>query len=111
MLCAVFPPNLPNPLQNPHLQFFLKSLQNHILAHKPTAMATYTLTINGEKKTLNVEPDTALLWVLREHLRFHLIHQTTGPPIGQGQSFQTLNDDEHFFAVDLEALNQGRQVF
>ena len=31
-------------------------------------MATYTLTINGEKKTLNVEPDTALLWVLREHL-------------------------------------------
>ncbi|AEE51628.1 (2Fe-2S)-binding protein [Haliscomenobacter hydrossis] len=31
-------------------------------------MATITLTINGEKRTVNVESDTSLLWVLREHL-------------------------------------------
>jgi isoquinoline 1-oxidoreductase alpha subunit len=31
-------------------------------------MASLSLTINGEKKTLDVDLDTPLLWVLRDHL-------------------------------------------
>ena len=31
-------------------------------------MATLTLNINGEKKQVDVDPNTPLLWVLREHL-------------------------------------------
>ena len=32
-------------------------------------MATFNLTINGKKQTVDVDPATPLLWVLREHLR------------------------------------------
>ena len=32
------------------------------------ALSTFTLQINGQKRTIEVEPDTPLLWVLREHL-------------------------------------------
>ncbi len=31
-------------------------------------MATFDLTINGEKKQVDVDPKTPLLWVLRDHL-------------------------------------------
>lgn len=31
-------------------------------------MATFTLTVNGEKHQVDVDPDTPILWVLREHL-------------------------------------------
>lgn len=31
-------------------------------------MAIYKLQINGQTKQVNVEPDTPLLWVLRDHL-------------------------------------------
>src|SRR5262245_50910175 len=31
-------------------------------------MATYSLTINNQKFTANVDPDTPLLWVLRDEL-------------------------------------------
>jgi isoquinoline 1-oxidoreductase subunit alpha len=31
-------------------------------------MATYKLQINGQTKQVNVDPDTPLLWVLRDHL-------------------------------------------
>ena len=31
-------------------------------------MATYNLNINGKNKQVNVEPDTPVLWVLRDHL-------------------------------------------
>ena len=31
-------------------------------------MASYTLTVNGSKQTVDVAPDTPLLWVLRDHL-------------------------------------------
>ena len=31
-------------------------------------MANYTLTINGQKRQVDVDPDTPLLWVLRDHL-------------------------------------------
>lgn len=32
-------------------------------------MATFDLTINGEKKQVDVDPKTPLLWVLRDHLK------------------------------------------
>lgn len=31
-------------------------------------MATYTLSVNGKQHTVDVESDTPLLWVLRDHL-------------------------------------------
>lgn len=31
-------------------------------------MASYSLTVNGEKRTVDVSPDTPLLWVLRDSL-------------------------------------------
>jgi isoquinoline 1-oxidoreductase subunit alpha len=31
-------------------------------------MATFTLNINGKKLQANVDPDTPILWVLRDHL-------------------------------------------
>jgi aerobic-type carbon monoxide dehydrogenase small subunit (CoxS/CutS family) len=32
-------------------------------------MATYTLNINGKKQELEVDPNTPMLWVLRDHLQ------------------------------------------
>ncbi|MBZ9730614.1 (2Fe-2S)-binding protein [Salegentibacter sp. JZCK2] len=32
-------------------------------------MAEFNVTINGEKRNLNVDPDTPLLWVLRDNLK------------------------------------------
>ncbi len=32
---------------------------------------TYKLTVNGQARTVNVEPDTPLLWVLRDVLNLH----------------------------------------
>lgn len=31
-------------------------------------MATFNLTVNGQEHQVNVDPDTPILWVLREHL-------------------------------------------
>ena len=31
-------------------------------------MATYELNVNGQRKQVNVDPSTPLLWVLRDHL-------------------------------------------
>jgi isoquinoline 1-oxidoreductase subunit alpha len=41
-------------------------------------MATFALTINGEAASVTAEPDTPLLWVIREHL------QLTGTKYGCG---------------------------
>ncbi len=32
-------------------------------------MATYHLNVNGKEQTVNVDPNTPLLWVLRDHLQ------------------------------------------
>lgn len=32
-------------------------------------MAEFTITINGKKQTLDIDPTTPLLWVLRDHLK------------------------------------------
>ena len=32
-------------------------------------MASYTIDVNGEKREVNVDPETPLLWVLRDHLQ------------------------------------------
>jgi isoquinoline 1-oxidoreductase alpha subunit len=42
-------------------------------------MPRYTLTINGRNHTVTAEPDTPLLWILREHLGL------TGTKFGCGQ--------------------------
>ena len=41
-------------------------------------MAIYSLTVNGTKRTVDVEPDTPLLYVLRDTLELH------GPKFGCG---------------------------
>jgi isoquinoline 1-oxidoreductase alpha subunit len=43
-------------------------------------MATYRLTVNGARKTVDVDPSTPLLWVLREELKL------TGTKYGCGVS-------------------------
>ena len=43
-------------------------------------MATYQLTVNGERREVNVDPSTPLLWVLREDLKM------TGTKFGCGIS-------------------------
>ena len=43
-------------------------------------MAIYKLTVNGERKEVNVDPSTPLLWVLREELKM------TGTKYGCGIS-------------------------
>ena len=43
-------------------------------------MATYKLTVNGQRKDVNVDPSTPLLWVLREELKM------TGTKYGCGIS-------------------------
>ncbi|HEY8227526.1 MAG TPA: (2Fe-2S)-binding protein [Pyrinomonadaceae bacterium] len=43
-------------------------------------MATYQLTVNGSRKTVDVDPTTPLLWVLREELKL------TGTKYGCGIS-------------------------
>ncbi len=41
-------------------------------------MAAFTFTVNGRRHTVDVLPDTTLLWVIRDHLRF------TGTKFGCG---------------------------
>ena len=44
-------------------------------------MANYSLTVNGKTKSVDVDPATPLLWVLRDHLR--LVGTKYGCGIGQ----------------------------
>ena len=44
-------------------------------------MAKFNLNINGEEKTVDVDPNTPLLWVLRDHL--HLVGTKYGCGIAQ----------------------------
>src|ERR1700736_709242 len=54
---------------------------HHVLkAGKNSAMATYQLNVNGQRKEVNVDPSTPLLWVLREELKM------TGTKYGCGIS-------------------------
>jgi len=43
-------------------------------------MATYQLNVNGQRKQVNVDPSTPLLWILREELKL------TGTKYGCGIS-------------------------
>src|SRR6266404_6433624 len=49
-------------------------------ADRRSAMATYELNVNGQRKQVNVDPSTPLLWVLREELKL------TGTKYGCGIS-------------------------
>ena len=44
-------------------------------------MAVYNLTINGKKHQVDVDPDTPMLWVLRDHI--NLVGTKYGCGIGQ----------------------------
>jgi len=44
-------------------------------------MAVYNLTINGKKQQVDVDPDTPMLWVLRDHIK--LVGTKYGCGIGQ----------------------------
>ena len=44
-------------------------------------MASFDLMINGKKQSVNVDPDTPLLWVLRDHV--NLVGTKYGCGIGQ----------------------------
>jgi len=44
-------------------------------------MAVYNLTINGKKHQVDVDPDTPILWVLRDHI--NLVGTKYGCGIGQ----------------------------
>jgi isoquinoline 1-oxidoreductase alpha subunit len=44
-------------------------------------MAKYSLNVNGQKKTVDVDPDTPLLWILRDNL--DLVGTKFGCGIGQ----------------------------
>lgn len=44
-------------------------------------MAIYNLNINGKKHQLNVDPETPMLWILRDHL--HLLGTKFGCGIGE----------------------------
>src|ERR1700730_6384696 len=48
--------------------------------NRRSAMATYQLNVNGQRKEVNVDPSTPLLWVLREDLKM------TGTKYGCGIS-------------------------
>src|SRR5438445_1324880 len=53
----------------------------HVRAqNRRQAMATYQLNVNGQRKQVNVDPSTPLLWVLREELKL------TGTKYGCGIS-------------------------
>jgi isoquinoline 1-oxidoreductase subunit alpha len=51
-----------------------------VLDEKELEMATYQLNVNGQRKEVNVDPSTPLLWVLREELKM------TGTKYGCGIS-------------------------
>ena len=44
-------------------------------------MASYTLRINGETRQVDVDPDTPMLWVLRDHI--NLVGTKYGCGVGQ----------------------------
>src|ERR1700674_3647484 len=48
--------------------------------NRRSAMATYQLNVNGQRREVNVDPSTPLLWVLREELKM------TGTKYGCGIS-------------------------
>ena len=42
-------------------------------------MAVYNLTINGKKQQVDVDPDTPMLWVLRDHINSVSYTQSPSP--------------------------------
>ena len=67
-------------------------------------MATINLNINGKQQSVDVDPKTPLLWVLREHLS--LVGTKYGCGIAQcGACTVHLNGDAKAFPVSLMAYH------
>src|SRR5713226_6865627 len=64
----------------PPLDFGLRPAGHVRVQNRRVAMATYQLNVNGQRKEVNVDPSTPLLWVLREELKM------TGTKYGCGIS-------------------------
>jgi isoquinoline 1-oxidoreductase subunit alpha len=79
----------PTALCEQYLQFLIRNLlpqlvpglkQARRVRKEDEAMATFRLNVNGSQKTVDVDPSTPLLWVLREELKL------TGTKYGCGIS-------------------------
>lgn len=72
-------------------------------------MAAFSFEVNGENRTVDVEPDTPLLWVLREH--FDLVGTKFGCGIGQCGACTVHLDGEAIRACSLPvSAAEGRSV-
>ena len=68
-----------------------------------------TLNINGEVVTVDAEPDTPLLWVIREHLQ--LTGTKFGCGLGQcGACMIHIDGESAFSCLTPLALAEGREI-
>ncbi len=73
------------------------------------AMASITLTINQQKRTVEVEPDTPLLWVLRDTLA--LTGTKFGCGLGQCGACTVLLDGEAMISCQMHVGDcQGKTI-
>src|SRR5216684_3586507 len=70
----------PMPSLSPQLGFGSRQARHVRAQNRRQAMTTYQLNVNGQRKQVNVDPSTPLLWVLREDLKM------TGTKYGCGIS-------------------------
>lgn len=72
-------------------------------------MAAFSFHVNGDNRTVDVEPDTPLLWVLRDHL--DLVGTKFGCGIGQCGACTVHLDGEAVKACSLPvSAAEGRSV-
>src|ERR1044072_6614069 len=67
-------------IRNSSQQLVRGSKRAHRVRKEDAAVATFDLDINGSEKTVEVDPSTPLLWVMREELKL------TGAKYGCGIS-------------------------
>src|SRR3979411_1085121 len=77
--CGVCP-RLRTRSSSPQLVFGSRPVRHVRAKNRRQAMTTYQLNVNGQRKEVNVDPSTPLLWVLREELKM------TGTKYGCGIS-------------------------
>ncbi len=71
-------------------------------------MATINLNINGKKQTVDVDPKTPLLWVLREHL--NLVGTKYGCGIAQCGACTVLLDGNAMRSCSLPVSSVGNKA-
>ena len=67
------------------------------------------LTVNGAKRSVDADPDSPLLWVLRDHLK--LVGTKYGCGVAQCSACTVLVDGAPSWSCQLTARDaQGRQI-